>query len=133
MTTLFSSAARVSAALLAAVGLSLALSTTAATAAAPDPAAAATGGDVVLLDFAATWCGPCRQMAPIVADIAAAGWVVRHVDVDRETDLVRRFSVTGVPCYVLLVKGHEVGRIRWAAAPRCPRSRPRPARGSRSR
>jgi thiol-disulfide isomerase/thioredoxin len=114
MTTLFSSAARVSAALLAAVGLSLALSTTAATAAAPDPAAAATGGDVVLLDFAATWCGPCRQMAPIVADIAAAGWVVRHVDVDRETDLVRRFSVTGVPCYVLLVKGHEVGRIDGA-------------------
>jgi S1-C subfamily serine protease len=53
-------------------------------------------------------------MAPLVGEIAAAGWVVRHVDVDREADLVRRFGVTGVPCYVLLVKGHEVGRINGA-------------------
>jgi hypothetical protein len=39
---------------------------------------------------------------------------VRHIDVDREGDLVRRFGVTGVPCYVLLVKGQEVGRINGA-------------------
>ncbi len=77
-------------------------------------AAAARSGEVVLLDFSASWCGPCRQMAPLVAEIAAAGWVVRHVDVDRETDLVRRFGVTGVPCYILLVKGQEAGRINGA-------------------
>jgi len=82
--------------------------------AAANPAAAARSGEVVLLDFAASWCGPCKQMAPIVAEVAAAGWVVRPVDVDRETDLVRRFGVTGVPCYILLVKGHEVGRINGA-------------------
>ena len=82
--------------------------------AAAGPAPAATTGDVMLLNFSASWCGPCRQMAPLVADIAAAGWTVRHVDVDREPDLVRRFAVTGVPCYVLVVKGHEVGRINGA-------------------
>jgi thiol-disulfide isomerase/thioredoxin len=75
---------------------------------------AVTAGDVLLLDFAASWCGPCRQMAPLVAEIESAGWPVRHIDVDREHDLVRRFSVTGVPCYVLVVKGHEVGRIDGA-------------------
>ncbi|MFM7245414.1 MAG: thioredoxin family protein, partial [Planctomycetaceae bacterium] len=79
-----------------------------------NPAVAARSGDVLLLDFSASWCGPCRQMAPLVGEIAAAGWVVRHVDVDHESDLVRRFGVTGVPCYVLLVKGHEVGRINGA-------------------
>lgn len=82
--------------------------------AAANPVAAAQSGEVLLLDFAASWCGPCKQMAPLVAEVASAGWVVRHVDVDRETDLVRRFGVTGVPCYVLLVKGHEVGRINGA-------------------
>ena len=78
-----------------------------------NPAAVA-AGDVVLLNFSASWCGPCRQMAPLVGEITAAGWVVRHVDVDHEGDLVRRFGVTGVPCYVLLVKGQEVGRINGA-------------------
>ena len=80
----------------------------------PPPAAAATAGEVLLLNFNASWCGPCRQMDSIVAEVAAAGWVVRSVDVDSETDLVRRFGVTGVPCYVLLVKGHEAGRINGA-------------------
>lgn len=78
-----------------------------------NPAAVA-AGDVVLLNFSASWCGPCRQMAPLVGEITAAGWVVRHVDVDHEGDLVRRFGVTGVPCYVLLVKGQEMGRINGA-------------------
>ena len=88
------------------------------TAAPPSPAdagsAALAAGDIVLLDFAAIWCGPCRSMAPLIDAVSAAGWPVRHVDVDREGDLVKRFGITGVPCYILLVKGQEVGRINGA-------------------
>ena len=83
-------------------------------AAASGPAEAPQAGDVVLLDFAADWCGPCRAMAPLLQGIEQAGWPVRHVDVDQEHDLVRRFGVAGVPCYILLVRGHEVGRIDGA-------------------
>ena len=78
------------------------------------PVAAAASGEVVLLDFSADWCGPCQQMAPLIGEIGAAGWLVRHVDVDQEHELVKRFNVTGVPCYILLVKGQEVGRINGA-------------------
>jgi thiol-disulfide isomerase/thioredoxin len=100
---------------LAAMLVSIAMMMTAAAApVSAQPAAQAAMGDVVLLDFAASWCGPCRQMAGLIGEISAAGWLVRHVDVDRETDLVKRFGVTGVPCYVLLVKGHEAGRINGA-------------------
>lgn len=71
-------------------------------------------GDVVLLDCGATWCGPCRSMAPIVNEVAGLGWTIRHVDVDQEKELVRRFSITGIPCYIVLVEGQEVGRITGA-------------------
>ncbi len=90
------------------------LSAVAAPPVAPATNAPVAATDVILLDFSASWCGPCRSMAPLVDEVAAAGWTVRHVDVDREGDLVRRFGVTGVPCYVLLVRGEEIDRINGA-------------------
>lgn len=78
------------------------------------PAAQAVAGEALLLDFTADFCAHCRQMEPLIRDVAAAGWPVRRVDCERELDLVRRFGVAAVPCYVLVVKGHEVGRIDGA-------------------
>ena len=68
-------------------------------------------GETVLLDFQATWCAPCRQMDPHVERLAAAGYPVRKVDVDQQQDMVRRFQVQDIPCFVLLVNGQERGRL----------------------
>jgi thiol-disulfide isomerase/thioredoxin len=68
------------------------------------------GGETVLLDFGADWCGPCRQMEPVIHQLQAAGHPVRAVNIDREPELARKFNVTGVPCFVMLVDGREVAR-----------------------
>ncbi|HEY2882819.1 MAG TPA: thioredoxin domain-containing protein, partial [Pirellulales bacterium] len=66
--------------------------------------------DTVLLDFRADWCGPCRSMDPVVAQLKAQGYPVRQVNVDQERALANRFHVSGIPCFVLLVNGKEVDR-----------------------
>jgi hypothetical protein len=68
-------------------------------------------GETVLVDFRADWCGPCRQMDPVVARLAAAGWPVKQVDIDAHPDLVARYRVQAIPCFVLLVDGREAGRL----------------------
>ncbi len=64
----------------------------------------------VLVDFWATWCGPCRMLAPVVAQIAEerAGSVkVGKVNVDEEPALANRFHVSSIPT-VMLFKGGKV-------------------------
>jgi thioredoxin len=67
--------------------------------------------DTVLLDFRADWCGPCRMMDPVVSSLMAEGLPVRRVNIDQERDLANRFGVQSIPCFVLLVNGHEVDRV----------------------
>ncbi len=62
----------------------------------------------VLLDFWATWCGPCKMLAPIVAEIAEqyAGKVkVGKVNVDDEPELAAKFGITGIPTLILIKQG----------------------------
>ncbi len=62
----------------------------------------------VLLDFWASWCGPCRMLAPIIEEIAAEydGRVkVGKVNVDEEPDLANAFRVSGIPTVVILKGG----------------------------
>lgn len=61
----------------------------------------------VLLDFWATWCGPCRMLSSIVDEIAetANGFKVGKVNVDEEPDLAAEFSVMSIPTLVVMKNG----------------------------
>ena len=63
----------------------------------------------VLLDFWATWCGPCRMIAPIVEEIAAerSDIIVGKIDVDEEMELAKQFRIVSIPTLVLM-KGGEI-------------------------
>ena len=63
-----------------------------------------------VLDFSAKWCGPCQQVAPLVARLERDGLPIRSVDVDQNRALAQRFNVTAMPTFVLIVDGQEVDR-----------------------
>ena len=71
------------------------------------------GSGVTLIDFTAKWCGPCKQMEPVLATLATeyAGRVrVVAVDVDDEQLLAQQFDVRSMPTFVLVRDGREIGR-----------------------
>ena len=66
-----------------------------------------------VVDFWATWCGPCRMIAPILDELAEEkGLEVGKVNVDEEPDLARRFGITAIPTLVIMKGGKEAGRIQ---------------------
>ncbi|MBL7780185.1 MAG: thioredoxin [Saprospiraceae bacterium] len=69
----------------------------------------------VLIDFWATWCGPCRAMAPVLEDLKTEmGDRVRiiKIDVDKNTDLAVQMKVMGVPTLML----YKNGQLLWSEA-----------------
>lgn len=66
----------------------------------------------VLLDFWASWCGPCRQVSPIVDEIAeeTPNVKVGKVNVDDQQELAQAFKVMGIPTLVVMENGKPVHR-----------------------
>lgn len=68
----------------------------------------------VLVDFWAEWCHPCKQIAPVLEDIAVdrnESISIAKVDIDVEVDLASRYSVMSIPTLILFKEGQEVHRI----------------------
>lgn len=65
----------------------------------------------VLLDFWATWCGPCRMVAPVVEEIAEErpDYVVGKINVDEEMELALEFGIISIPTLIVMRNG-EVAR-----------------------
>ena len=68
-------------------------------------------GGAALVDFWATWCGPCRMQAPILEQLELGGSVkIGKVDVDEEPELARRFGVMSIPTLMAFKDGKPVSK-----------------------
>lgn len=67
--------------------------------------------DAVLVDFFATWCGPCKILAPVLESISKqleGQLTIVKVDVDQSPDLASQFKIMSVPTMILFKKGQQV-------------------------
>ena len=73
----------------------------------------AAGDKPLLIDFWATWCGPCRMIAPIVEEIASerSDIIVGKIDVDQEMELAKEFRIVSIPTLVLMKNGEVAATL----------------------
>lgn len=66
----------------------------------------------VLVDFGASWCGPCRMLSPIVDEIAEEVQTIKigKVNVDEQQDLAGKFGVMSIPTLILFKNGQPVNK-----------------------
>lgn len=67
---------------------------------------------VVLVDFFATWCGPCKMQAPVLEELKEDRSDVKvvKIDVDQETEIARLYGVMSIPTLILFKDGKEIAK-----------------------
>lgn len=67
---------------------------------------------VAVLDFSATWCGPCQMLAPVLHELAVklAAKPLYSIDVDENRQLATEYGISSIPCLVVLKNGQESAR-----------------------
>lgn len=74
---------------------------------------AVNSGDLVMVDFWATWCGPCRMIAPVVEELARqyeGKAIVGKVDTDQEPALSMQLGISSIPTILFYKNGKEIDR-----------------------
>ena len=68
---------------------------------------------VVILDFWASWCGPCRMMSPIIDEIANENKELKvcKVNVDEEQELAKQFNIMSIPTIVVMKDGNVINQV----------------------
>jgi thioredoxin 1 len=73
----------------------------------------------VLVDFYADWCGPCKMIAPIVAELAdeyAGVYKIGKLNVDEQPDTAQKYRVMSIPTLIIFKNGAPVGQVVGAVA-----------------
>lgn len=65
--------------------------------------------ELVIVDFFATWCGPCRMLSPVLEEIQDKYKIVK-VDIDESNDLAKKYGVMSVPTIIKFKNGKEIDK-----------------------
>ena len=69
--------------------------------------------NLVLVDFWASWCGPCRMMSPVIDQVAEEmgdNIKIGKINIDEERNLALQYDVMSIPTFIVFKDGREIGR-----------------------
>ena len=74
--------------------------------------------EITVIDFWASWCGPCKMIGPIIDELSSenSDVTIGKVDVTDNVESAQKYMITGIPCIVFFKNGEEVHRIKGVVA-----------------